>query len=230
MKFQSVVTNVFPTGSWKGKRCFLIGGGPSLENFNPALLQNELVIGINKAFLKFDSTINYAMDMKFFNYVTKPPVNGELGRIIKEKWESYKGIKLFLQVAPKFDFGDGIMVVKRLPTRQISLDLNKGIFSGTNSGFGALMLAIALGSTQIGLLGYDLKVDLEREKTHWHHGYPNQTPRSLQKKLDKFRLEFEEFAPRIKELGIEVVNLDLDSALTCFSKKPLEEVLGNGPS
>ena len=219
------ITSVLPFGAWFGKRCFLIGGGPSLENFNPSLLKDELVIGTNKAFLKFNSTINYAMDIGFFNRITNPSFNTELERKTRTAWNSYGGIKLFLQVMPKFNFGDGIFVVKKLADRQISLDIEKGIYPGKNSGFGALMLAISLGATKIGLVGYDLKVDLEREKTHWHDGYLNQTPRGLQRKLDNFRLEFEEFAPAIRQLGIEVVNLNPDSALRCFTFSTIGEML-----
>ena len=40
-----------PTGSWKGQRCFIIGGGPSLKGFDFKQLKGEKIIAINKAFV-----------------------------------------------------------------------------------------------------------------------------------------------------------------------------------
>ena len=37
-----------PSGSWRGEKCFIIGGGPSLQNFDFLQLLGEKVIAINK--------------------------------------------------------------------------------------------------------------------------------------------------------------------------------------
>ena len=95
----------------------------------------------------------------------------------------------------------------------MSKDITHGIYGGNNSGFGALMLAIALGANPIYLLGYDMKIE---SKTHWHSGYPNQNAEKLRNRLLIFKKQFEEFANPIKKLGIDIVNLNPNSALSCF--------------
>jgi hypothetical protein len=116
-------------------------------------------------------------------------------------------------------------LVNSLSDKAISFDLEKGIWAGSNSGFGALMLAIALGCTKIGLLGYDLKIDSTNNKTHWHNGYDFQQVDSLQTKLERFKMCFEEFSDSIAKLGIDVINLNSDSDLKCFRKDSISTFL-----
>jgi len=222
------ITTKLPNGSWKGRTCFLIGGGPSLTNFDFNFIKNELTIGINKSFTRFSATVNYAMDVRFFDMVTyaQKPEWKEL----HQQWLEYKGIKVFMRRRKKFKFDKGVYIVDSLPSKAISFDLDKGIWVGNNSGFGALMLAIGLGCKRIGLLGFDLKVQGTGNgvKTHFHGGYKFQDKKSFQSKLDKFRGCFEEFAPTIAQQGVEVVNLvekDEDSKLTCFPKSSLANFL-----
>ena len=48
------LSNILCDGAWKGQRCFVIGGGPSLNNVDLAYLKDELVIGVNRAFERID--------------------------------------------------------------------------------------------------------------------------------------------------------------------------------
>jgi len=40
---------IMPTGIWKGRRCFIVGGGTSLKGFDFSQLRGELVIAVNRA-------------------------------------------------------------------------------------------------------------------------------------------------------------------------------------
>jgi hypothetical protein len=218
---------VMDSASWKNKRCFLLGGGPSLRTFNFDLLKNEMVIGINKAFLKFSSQINYIMDQKLYDYLTLQ-CNGDVRRKqIQEAWNNYIGVKLFFHSAINLE-RDDVIFIRRKVKRELSSDIQEGIFGGSNSGFGALMLAIALGCNPIYLLGFDMKIDEhggEDKMTHWHEGYYNQVPSVFKQKLKQFSTVFEEFAPKIAEAGFNVINLNLDSGLECFPKGEVKKVL-----
>lgn len=215
----SSITEILSNNIWKGKTCFLIGGGPSLKDFDFSLIENELTIGVNKAFTIFPTTINYAMDKRFHDMTTSDDLH--------QQWVAYKGIKLFLRRGTKSRFDEDVYVVNGLPEKGLSLDLHQGIWGGNNSGFGALMLAICLGATRIGLLGYDLKVQKKQKgiETHWHGGYGLGRAKSFQSKLDKFRMCFEEFSSVIAKQGISVVNLNSNSALGCFPKDSIENFL-----
>ena len=218
------ITAIFSSKSWSGRRCFVLGGGLSFEGFDFSKIQNELTIGVNKSFINFLTTINYAMDTRFYDSVSsagKTPDSIEL----QEHWKNYKGIKIFLRRDKKFRFDSSIITVNSLPNKVLSLDLSKGIWGGNNSAFGALMLSIALGCKTIGLLGCDFYIDKERKKTHWHSGYKNQDIKSFPRKLESFKKCFEEFAFCIEKQGIKVVNLSEKSRLNHFSKMTLDEFL-----
>jgi len=211
------ITEVLTSTSWQGKQCFLLGGGPSLENFDYNLIKDELTIGVNQSFIEFPATINYAMDYSLYEHMSKPFLEIPEFLELYHYWKRYKGIKVFLK-RRRLVYNLPTYVVNNLSgqSNQVSKDLSKGISSGNNSGLGAILLACALGCKQIGLLGYDLKVDEKRRKTHWHNGYSNRPYSSFQPKLDKFIKGFNEFAPLLKDAGVEVTNLNPDSALQCF--------------
>lgn len=221
----SYITEILPNGAWKGKTCFLLGGGPSLKDFDFNLIKNEITIGVNKSFIKFPTTVNYAMDERFYNMVTG--TQKIEWKELHQQWLLYSGIKVFLRRGRKVKFDKSVYVINNLGRKALSFDLDAGIWSGNNSGFGALSLAVGLGCKRIGLLGYDLKVRQKQGgvETHWHGGYGLGRTPTFQKKLDKFRVCFEEFAPAISKEGVEVVNLNKDSALECFSKDSIENFL-----
>ena len=206
------ITKVLPSGCWEGKTCCIIGGGPSLQNFNWNLLKTVKTIGINKAFIKYPVDVNYAMDYNFFDFLEydKSLENSD----IRESWRTYSGIKLFAIHDSKSTFKKGIYYVHQLNKKGISFNLKSGIYLGDNSGTGALMLAVALGCKKIGLLGYDFRVNENR--THWHEGYSYQDIECLKNSLVEFRKNVEEFASGILELGIEVYNLSTNSELKSF--------------
>jgi len=219
------VSSVLPMGVWKGKRCFILCGGPSLEGFDFNQIQNELTIGVNKSFVSFPSTVCYAMDQRFYDSVTYPDRRDAKSVQLHNQWIKYAGIKVFLKHPGKWVFDPSVYIVHDIQKRALSLDIDTGIFPGNNSGFGALMLAIALGVTQIYLLGCDMKISKDRKRTHFHDGYSHQRAEQLEKALVKFAKEFIRFSGVIHEQGITVVNLNPDSALNCFPKKDIRDVL-----
>ncbi len=217
------ITELFTSNSLKDKRCFLLGGGLSLIGFDYSLLDGEFTIGVNKTFTVFNPTINYSMDLKLYNYLIQPTKKHER-RSIQESLIDFTGHKVFL--CPKKNqipiFAEGWFVISRLLEESLSLDIEKGIFPGTNSGFGALMLDISMGCKEIYLLGYDLKV-LDN-KTHWHKGYLNKDAHLYEKTLfPRYRQEFEEFSDTIEDEGVKVVNFSNTSTIKCFPK----DVIGN---
>ena len=223
------ITEVIPSGAWKDKTCFLLGGGPSLKGFDFNLIKDYPTIGVNKSFTKFPTTVTYCMDVRFYDMVTcnwNSTKNAKC-KELHQQWLAYKGIKLFIKRSAKSKFDSSVYVVNNLSKKVLSLDLQKGIWGGNNSGFGALMLAVGLGAIRIGLLGYDLKVQKKQKgiETHWHGGYGLGRSESFQSKLDKFRMCFEEFAPTIAQQKISVVNLNPTSALECFPKEDIRTFL-----
>ena len=216
------ITDAFKPHEWEGKRCFLIGGGESLKGFNFHRLDTDLSIGINRSFEFYNSTILYMMDIVFHDMIFR----GEMSRFTNENvtdlWAKFTGVKTMICPVSPYPLNADIHAIKRIEIKKITLDISEGIYAGSNSGFGALMLAIAMGASPIYLLGYDMKIS---KTTHWHSGYPSQTYADQNRKTESFKVMFEEFAPGIQGLGFKVVNLNPDSDLKCFEFGNVEEVL-----
>lgn len=215
------ISHSYPAGSWENERVFIIGGGPSLRAM-PAdqitLLAKEKVIAVNKAFLSFPCQINLALDQSFYKQLYFPRLQKD--KVQANDFKYYSGCKAFL------DRGEGVNWVKdsnlhifeTLKKQQISYDPNK-FYCGNNSGFAAMMLAIALGSKEVYLLGFDLHC--QNDQTHWHNGYSGQNVESLNNTLGEFRRCFEKAAPMIKSAGIRVYDACPEGSLHCFPKVKL---------
>lgn len=216
------ITKILDSGCWQDQSCFIIGGGPSLIDFDWRWIQGSKVIGINKSFLTYHAEINYAMDNVFFDLVNYDPGAGKSNHEIHIAWKAYRGIKVFVRHKQE-RFASDIYYVNALPQKGFSFDLSKGIYPGDNSGFGAMMLAVALGVKRIGLLGFDFYV--EKNKTHFHDGYKNQNPENLAKKLIKFRNTIDAFASGFENLGIQVINLSEKSLLQNYPKSDIKTFL-----
>jgi len=213
--------------AWKGRSCFLIGGGPSLEDpscvatISKLIAGGALTIGVNKSFL-FGTTLCYAMDEQFYNLVTTDPD-------INKDWKAYQGMKIFISRSKQMRLDSTVYSVHSLDRKVLSFDIGQGIYPGNNSGMGAIMLACALGCKKIGLLGYDFSVRAEDGKTHWHAGYKNQEAKEMPKVLNEFKLAIEEFADVWKVNGIDIVNLNSASSLQCFRFVTVDEFCAEKP-
>jgi hypothetical protein len=96
------------------------------------------------------------------------------------------------------------------------------IRTGQNSGYQALNLAYLLGYKKLILLGYDMQPSA-KGKIHWHDDHEKRNPPpSL---LERWVQNFIELAPLLKYAGVDVVNATKRTALTCFEKVKLTDVL-----
>jgi len=222
------IYEVLPDRSWKGKPCIVVGGGPSLTNFDWELLRGWRVIGVNRVYEKFDPTIIFSMDTRFLRWI----LNGKYGEEAREKFMASKAYKVWLctyncKLPPE------IFIVKVWGNysrgfRVFPDTMRNGIGHGNNSGYGALNLATCLGANPIYLLGFDMSYVRENPenilklRTHWHDGHPQpHKPDTVNRFIDYFRVP----AARAKELGIDIINLNPNSMLKCFPRRRREEVL-----
>ena len=207
--------DVLLDGEWAGQRCFIIGGGESLKDFDFSKLKNELVIGVNRAFEKMDCQINFAMDYNLYEWITA----GKLGVVAQKKFSDYKGYPVWLD-SVGYDYPRGIFILPGSKEHIVSSSMQKGIISGTNSGYGALNLAICLGANPIYLLGFDMKGQ-DGKQAWWHDGYPDSQGEKVYKAMIN---DFTKIAPILKERKIDVINLNSESALKCFEFGEFEDL------
>lgn len=211
---------VLPDRSWKGKPCVVVGGGPSLRDFDWSLLRGWRVIGVNRVYERFDPTIIFSMDTRFLRWI----MDDEYGHDTAERFANSKAYKVWL-CTYNCKLPEDIFIIRVWKTysqgfRAFPSTMREGIGHGNNSGYGALNLAACLGASPIYLLGFDMKY--EGPKTHWHEGHPiPHRPDTVNQFIKYFPLA----SIKLKEMGFEVINLNPSSALHCFPKRPFSEVL-----
>lgn len=89
----------------------------------------------------------------------------------------------------------------------------------SNSGAGAINLAAHLGVKKIILLGYDMQYT--GGKRHWHGDHPKGLANAG--KINAWPKEFAALAKTITH--VDVVNCTRETALHCWPKRNLDEVL-----
>lgn len=208
----------FSDGAWRGQRCFIVGGGPSLKGFDFGRLRGERVIAINKAFKDVPfADIMFAMDRPLLDLIT----SGQLGEDYRAALDSFWGVKLWLDLSG-YAYPPDVYSVKSAGETGWTDSLSKGLYHGQNSGYGALNLALVLGADPIYLLGYDCQRGPEGEK-NYHSGYPTGSSPDA---MNIFLKAFEAGAEKLKAIShSRIVNLNPNSALKCFEFGDADKVL-----
>jgi hypothetical protein len=217
-----LLKDVLPQESWSGKPCVIVGGGPSLKDFDFGLLNNGILsIGINRAFERFEPTMIFSMDkMKWFTWL----LEGRYGEEAKEKFLASKALKVLLLTyqpeVPEYIYVVPVLQNYKVGMTGFSFNLEDGVAHGNNSGFGALNLACLLDASPIYLLGYDMRNDNGR--THWHDGHPK---KEKDESIPKLAHNFERWADEINKRW-KVINLNPYSGLRCFEFGNRDEIFG----
>lgn len=219
---------------WEDGECFIIGGGPSIiKQFNIPLevvdkvivkqtsplsyspylsdLHNKHVIGVNQAF-RFGSWI----DVTFF---------GDKGFFLRNLEGLSKCSNIRAGCVPYFEDITWVKYLRKdnKKTEGITTDPTKLSWNG-NSGAAAINLAVHLGVKRIVLIGFDMNVD-GNERQWWHQLYHNRPLHKGQKVFLRHLTCFPQIAHDAKELGVEILNANPDSAINDFKKLNIKECL-----
>lgn len=98
------------------------------------------------------------------------------------------------------------------------------IHGGQNGGFQALNLAVLLGAGRVILSGFDMGAAPDGRR----HAYPDHPAGMNNPDAGNFagwRTAFAAAAPGLRRAGIEVINASARTALDCFPRAALEDVL-----
>lgn len=230
---------------WKGGECWILGGGPSLTGqfdipdkvvqgvltkelpltaYSPymAAIHGKHVIGVNMAF-----KIGNWVDMVFWGdkkwYLTN-----------RAAVASFKGLKVTCH--PYFANGrfpnEGIKNVLKDTARSKGISQRPNSVSwNANSGSAAISIAAHMGATKIILVGFDMKLDVGF-KQHWHSEYgamnrKGATPKSLP--FNRHLSGFPHIARDALRMGITIINACPDSAIACFPRMSVKDILDGKP-
>lgn len=150
--------------AYKGKRCFIMGNGPSLNDMDLSLFENEYVWGSNKVFLLFDRikwrpSFYIAIDLRVV-----PDISCEISELIEK---IIPETKFFFPVhfrengVLKLPPDDNLFWYQEIALDEsklystFTLDASKWVSSARTVTISALQLAVYLGFNPIYLIGCD---------------------------------------------------------------------------
>lgn len=144
---------------YKGKRCFILANGPSINNLDLSLLKNEITIGINASTLLaekygFIQTFYTVSDKRFFDIEFKKQLALNLPTDTIKVFR--KEIK---EIYPQNI--ENVFYVNPLERDGFSFNLAHGYYYGCTTVMLALQLAYFIGCHQIYILGLDLNYDIK---------------------------------------------------------------------
>lgn len=189
-----------------GGTVVIFAGGPSLTQADVDYCRDKVdaSICVNNSYqLAPWATAIWASDGRWWNWHKGVP--------------SFHGLKYSLtRSAAKWP---GVQVLRNSGSRGLDTDPT-GIRNGRNGTYSAINCAVHFGAKRILLLGVDMKRGPKGQE-HWHGEHPNRS-RNPYGVFIKF---FEFIVNPLEDLGVSVVNCNPDSALKCFPRQPLREVL-----
>ena len=198
-----------PQLEWKDADAFIIGGGPSLREFDFNRLKGRYTIGCNSAFLLGSQicSLCFFSDPQWFDAFFNSLCQFG-GRIVTHCEE-----------IP--DYHPWVWKMDRIED-----GLHKDALGyGGNTGCGAINLALILGARRVFLLGFDMKLG-KGTQMNWHNHRcepANTDPELFSKFVAGFKVVHDQLP--VKFPGCEVINLGPDSELPFFPRMNLDEVL-----
>jgi hypothetical protein len=198
------ITDLYRYNQFKGKKCFILAGGPSLIGFDFSQLRGQFTIGINRVCEIYWPTLIYLADPSIL-----------LNRVKNFR----KNSNIIILDLINGDYDDCYYVLSSGEHGYPHTLAH--IYGGILSSYGALNLAIALGFSDINLLGYDFQY--QDGKSHF---LPSWTaPRNYENYgLVRGKRELEDFS-LLAAGKVKIFNLNPGSALKAFPFKNINEAL-----
>lgn len=212
------VSEVLSDGAWRGRRCFVVGGGPSLRGFDFGRLAGELVIACNVAALERPPpTIAVSICHRFMRAIaaTDP------------RWAASPATKILLDPPPDVDEATVPHVRIGNCGDTWGRTIEGGLCQGPQTGHAAANLADILGASPIYLLGMDCRTEDDGATANYHTEYTwnaDGKPRPKEGRYRTARAYWERYG---REARGRIVLLG-GSALECFPRGSLDEVLVRG--
>lgn len=214
-----------------GKRCVIIGNGPSLRDTDLSLLRDEYTFGLNRIYLLFEK-LGFATT---FHVVVNR-------HVVEQCVNDFRTIQAPLfTTAPNREFLDDAPGTAYLhhvigPWPYFSRDVNRGVWEGYTVTYVAMQLAYYMGFSKVILVGVDHRFAItgppnqliESTGPDMSHFDPGYFPKGFKWQLPD--LSNSEVAYRMarkafQDDGRRIVNATVGGALTIFPRVSLDEAL-----
>lgn len=196
------------TQDWTGKRVFLIGGGPSLKEFAFQRLRRKgVVVAINDA-MKYLPWANCALSIDTVwirrSGYRLAGFKGEQLGVVPEEWRG--------------PYPERMNFLLRISGPGFAGDM-RSVYTGNNSGYAALHVALQRGAREVFLLGYDMN-----GPGHFHPGYRWPCVYGAEQ-YPAWSQMFSVLAEVARLRGVRIVNCNPDSAIRCFEFQSIDGAL-----
>lgn len=190
---------------WDSETVFIVGGGPSIKHLDFKKLENKSVVVTNNAY----KSVPWASALFFADRIWYDWNKSEL-----YNFKNYK-VTTDSRVSGEKEI---IYLPHEGPYLSTNLSHSRRY---TNSGSGAMALAVKLGATKLILLGFDMRV--VDGKFNYHSEHKREPSPEIYK--NAYIRELVKMKPFFEELGITVINCTPNSALECFPMDVIENWL-----
>lgn len=213
------------------KECYIIGGGTSLlKQFNiPIELTQEVYSGVSSPSV-YSPFLSKLHDKHVIATNAAYRIGNWMDFLIfgdegfwksnKDGILSFPGLKIY--GSNKEMKNPNVLQVRR-STKGDGLSSNPNFLSwNQNTGAMAINLATLLGCKKIYLLGFDMSLDSEKNQ-HWHKYY-HSSLKMVGHSFKRHLAGFPAIARDAEKIGVEIINLNPDSAINCFEKKNFSDI------
>lgn len=219
-------------GIHEGKRCFIIGNGPSLRMEDLDRLKDEYCFAVNRIYLSFTKTkwrptYYVIQDAKMIDNYLDEVVNLDLPykfipKAYKDKVKSPKGTVFYYNYVNRLFDGTDAM---------FSDDISKQTYEGGTVTFLCMQIAFYMGFKEIILLGNDFNYSIEKTKDgivannvkdYFIDGYIGKNETRYFPRLDLCKLGFECALRKSKEAGVKIYNATRGGKLEVFERKDFD--------
>lgn len=194
---------------WPGETVFVLAAGPSTRALDLSRLARRRVIAVKSAWKEYPrADVLFFADGRWWREKQLRPSDDAFAGLIVTSAKEIGDPRVKV-------IGRTVNAKQGFATRPDQVTLER------SSTTGAINLAMHFGAARIVLLGVDAKP--AQDGRRHNHGLRWPWPPSKSCWADQVR-EFAMVAPSAH--GVEIVNANPDSAVTCWPRKPFEDCLG----
>lgn len=217
--------------AYRGKRCVIIGNGPSLRRMDLRRLEHEITFGLNRIYLLFDELQFPTTFLVSVNPLVIQQSAAELVGVPSLKFVSWHARR---HVPDRHD----VVLLRTTGGRSFSTDPSTGLWEGATVTFVALQLAYYLGFETVVLIGVDhsfatkgpahqLVTSTGEDRDHFHPGYFGPGFRWQLPDLETSEVAYRIAREQFERAGRQVLDATLDGKLTIFPKVDFARALRN---
>jgi hypothetical protein len=207
-----------------GRRCFILGNGPSLKNTDLSRLKNEYTFGMNRIYLAYPEmgyTTSYYVSV---NDLVIEQCADDIQKLDQPRFVSWRGGREWLQPAPNLYF-----LYTTYTEPKFARDLRNRIWESATVTYVALQIAFYMGFQEVILIGVDHNFETKGkanttivsqgdDPNHFHPEYFGKGFRWQLPDLEKSEIGYQMARAAYEKAGRKVLDATIGGKLTIFEK------------